>query len=581
MSALLGYPFLIEPLLPLSSQTKLWAAGFILFLILLASCAFTLYRKQGFKDVESLGETDLNDQSESAPSRRDIITWISLSFVPSSLLLGVTTHITTDVAPMPLLWIIPLAIYLVSFIIVFSKWERHHQRYVAPVAWLLCIPGLWFLVVKQTVASGLLLFLYVVLFSLLTMVFHGELALRRPPAKHLTLFFLCMSIGGALGGLFNGLFAPILFSSFIEFFAVMVISSIVSLFFIMSDEALMQAHHKKLAAVCGIMLGLSLNVSLNDSFELGLFACIIVLAGLIAVFAYKNLKLTWAVILTIFIGVYLFTAQHNLLYQERSFFSTHLVRDDPSNKARKIIHGTTVHGIQSVEPHLREQALSYHHPAGPAGRLLKMVQDRQPAHYAILGLGAGALAAYCRGELRCDFFEIDPVVVKIAREHFFYLQDCGPLCTVEVGDGRLLIEAKPPQTYDIIVLDAYSSDAVPVHLITHEALVIYRERLRSRGALLFNISNRYLDLRVILAPLAHAVGLRAYYQSFDPTEQDQSTFASHSSWVVLVQGDYLDDEQLKADRWLPLTPLPGEPLWTDDHANLLPALVFFSEFHER
>jgi SAM-dependent methyltransferase len=572
MTSLLGYPLLVEPSLTLWHQTAAWAAGFATFALLLIACIFTLKSSGGLHSTTQDNTQDTPQDRSPAPSTKEIARWIGLSALPSSLLLGVTTHITTDVAPMPMLWILPLALYLATFIIVFANWDHKHQRRVQLFSASLVLPALGFLLLKPAIPAIALLLLYITIFASLTLTFHGKLALEKPAPEHLTLFFLCMSIGGAAGGLFNGLFAPLLLNHFIELHIALLLASLVIAPHIdtlmLRDATLRRRLNIALPVSMITCILLCISQQLTPQLALG----VTILSALVGRLLSLSTKRAWKVMAAALIAAQVGSWQlSDTLHRERSFFANHRVHYSADTDTIDLSHGTTVHGTQSRDPALRQQALTYYHPAGPAGQVMRTLRWPTPPRIAMLGLGAGALAAYCRGGITCDFFEIDPVVVKLARQQFTYLSDCGTPCSVEIGDGRLLIEAKPLATYDIIVLDAYSSDAVPVHLITQEALDIYKSRIKKDGILLLHLSNRYLDLRPVLATLAHHANMHTTFINFTPSDADRKTQAGESAWAVMAN-EAITIQPLLDRGWQPLTMKPGEPLWTDDFSNILPIL---------
>jgi SAM-dependent methyltransferase len=466
-----------------------------------------------------------------------------------------------------MLWILPLALYLATFIIVFANWDHKHQRRVQLFSASLVLPALGFLLLKPAIPAIALLLLYITIFASLTLTFHGKLALEKPAPEHLTLFFLCMSIGGAIGGLFNGLFAPLFFNDFLEFFvALWIAGAALSTSFNAQDP---RARAMQAATVALVFI-ISINLTVNKDLAPDFFIATGLMAFLAAVLFDRAPRVVWALTLTALLALWINRLDSKeVVHRERSFFSTHQIRDNSQLKLRYIAHGTTIHGTQSLDPKLKGSALLYYHARGPAGQALRTRSADK--HYAMLGLGAGALAAYCRGGITCDFFEIDPVVVKLARQQFTYLSDCGAPCAVEIGDGRLLLAAKPPQTYDIIFLDAYSSDSVPAHLLTREALQIYRDRLKPNGLLLFHLSNRYLDLRPVLATLAHDSNMKAAIMRYLPNDEDKDLLAGASVWAAMSTEDTAIQPLLSAG-WSPLIMKPGEPLWTDSFSNLIPII---------
>ena len=571
--AILAYPFLIEPHLGLQAQSLIWAAGYLLLIASIALCAALLWRspRRSLPPSPIVGPLTL-----SRPRR---FRWILWAFLPSALLLAITTFITTDLAPVPLLWVPPLALYLLSFILVFARrvfLPRQLWGYLMPPALL----GLFTLFL---IDSGSLLLLEILFqlaaFFVISMYFHGRLAADRPPPYALTEFYLYLSLGGVLGGIFTALLAPMLFTTLLEY-PLLVTAAAISLSPHLTGQRLFQ-RITTITAVAMMVLLLALhlfngNTGLSPQIGFSLLALLVLLSTnylrprqLRGAFAFLGLLLS--------LSIYL--PGPEILDRRRSFFAAHQVQTDSSGHFHLLYHGTTNHGVQSQLIGFRDWPLAYYYPTGPLDDIFELLHRRpHPGPVAVVGLGTGSMAAYSRERLQIDFFEIDRAVIEIASDPtlFTYLQSCGDLCRIIVGDGRLQLSAIDDHRYDLIVLDAYTSSAIPVHLLTREALELYLRKLRPDGLLAIHISNRYLDLEPPLTRAAHHLGLISRFRHDHVGEDHEyyDLYAHSSTWMVMARhADPL--QELAIDPiWESPPPRENLRLWTDDFADILSTYGF-------
>ncbi|HOY65292.1 MAG TPA: fused MFS/spermidine synthase [Candidatus Ozemobacteraceae bacterium] len=593
MLGLLGYPFLIEPFFTLERQTRLWTAGYVLYLCLMTGCGMVVRRRA------SLPEPSL--PAAGVPplpwSRR--LRWVALAAVPSSLMVSVTTFLTTDLASIPLLWIIPLVLYLGSFILVFAR--------TPPIPHLLTIRALPILLLPLVITLaagaigpiGLLFPLHLLVLFVVCMVMHGELARGRPEPVYLTEYYLWMSLGGVIGGMFNALLAPLVFTGVTEYAVTLVLACLL----LPSGPAGLRhpGAAGPLPASCGSGPGSRFGVrELAFPIATGLFATI----GTIGVAHLEiggtpgGILLAYAVPALICfgssrrplgfglsVGMFLLTTSlvagsqvgphGRLIHAERSFFGVSRVFHDVRRNQHTLYHGSTIHGGQKLDPALRAVPLSYYHPTGPIGKVLGEANRAGDFRsIGVVGLGAGALACYALPGQTWTFYEIDPAVIRIARdERFFtYLHDRAPDARIEAGDARLSLRRAGNRQFDLLVLDAYSSDAIPVHLLTREAVRLYLEKLGDRGLLAFHISNRHLDLEPILAGLASDAGLVALTERQTDIPPHEAAAGKEPSQWVLMARTASDLSRLSPDVWKQLRSEPGTPLWTDDFSSILSAL---------
>ena len=499
---------------------------------------------------------------------------MALAFIPSSLMLGVTTALTTELPPIPLLWILPLALYLLSFVLVFaSKPITYHDTVIEKLPILLVVTA--FLIASKTVSSPIFsipFYLTVLFFACIAC--HGELAIRRPPAAGLTHFYLSVAIGGALGGLFNAIVAPLIFKSVLELPLV--------LFLLTLAIAFMGSRKRKQPAnkwdfIFPISLGLALTAAsiwLSSSrFGASPAMNAVVFIGPVLLclsFAGRPLRFALGFAALVLPGSLYSGAYGHVLLTERSFFGIYRVSED--GQYRRLSHGTTIHGMQSLDPNRAHEPLSYFYKTGPIGQVFSTSSIREHLReVAVIGLGAGSLACYAESGRHFTFYEIDPTVETIARnpEYFTFLRDCSPETKVVIGDARLSLQDAPAHKYDMVIADAFSSDTVPVHLVTREAIELYLAKLANHGLLAFNISNRYLDLRPVLGAIARSAGLECIVRDdSNPDAYEQSRGKLASTWLLMAR-TRADFASLASEpTWHDLPARPGSRVWTDDYSTL-------------
>jgi hypothetical protein len=439
---------------------------------------------------------------------------------------------------------------------------------------LVVLPVVIVAIVRANEPVWLVLPLHLLAFAVLALVCHSRLASERPPAEHLTLFYLCLSIGGALGGLFNALVAPVVFPLPIEYPLAIVAASLVKPY---RDTPAAQTRVSRAdvflplglaAAAVGLTLlarGLKL-----DSAKVELLLALGIPAFVVFAFSSRPIRFGLGVGALFLASLARPDDFGRVVDVERSFFGVHRVYTDTTKNLRLLFHGGTMHGVQSLDPARAREPLAYYSRSGPIGQVFEGLRGEAPQSVAVVGLGAGALAGYARAGQMWTFFEIDPKVVRLARDagYFTYLRDAPATVDVVVGDARTSI-ARLDRSYDLIVLDAFSSDAVPVHLLTREATQLYLSRLNRGGILAFHISNRFLRLRRLFAALAADASL-AHMTQIDLKREAVAEWTGRlpSEWVLLARS-YDDFRALKLDeRWAPIGDAPVR-VWTDDYSNLL------------
>ena len=583
--ALLSYPVLVERHLLLLEQGRYWSAGYLAFVVMIIVCAILLW--QSHKTTRSGPEqTDstrfVEEYSDSGSSGeitlRRRAKWIFLAMVPSSLLLGVTTHITTNISAVPLLWVIPLALYLISFILVFARKTLLPHRFMVlllPYVLLLLSPRIFF---EGSVWMWTLIPSHLLIFFVVAMVCHGTLASMRPTTRHLTEFYFFISVGGVLGGFFNAVLAPLIFNTVIEYPLMLVISC----FLVPSLKKTPSSSRERwldlalpaaLAAVCVIFV---FTFGLRSSGGFGFSASVLTVIVAMACFWFRNRPIRFAFGFAVFValmGIYVRAPTSNVLLMERNFFGVKSVIVDYEKRFRTFVHGNTNHGMQWIDPVRRQEPTSYFHRTGPVGDLFSVLREMNALKKAaIVGLGVGTLAAYAEPGQHFVFYEIDPAVVRIAEnpDYFTFLTECKGTYEVILGDGRLSLVRAPDHGYNLIMLDAFSSDAVPTHLLTLEAIELYLQKLDERGILLFNITNAYLDLSPIVANLADRAGLVCLHRAdlnIDESWLREGRMRSH--YVAMARNREDLGPLVNRTEWEPLPGVPGAPLWTDQFSDIL------------
>ena len=580
---LLAYPLAAEPTLRLGQQGLLWAVGYGGLVLLVGACAVVVRRSGQAAQPSPVGIAlpDAGAPVAAPISARRRVRWIALAFVPSSLMLGVTSYLTVDLAPIPLLWSLPLSLYLISFILAFAPGARNErrQRIVVLLLPLVALVLSIALVLEAHDPLWLLLPLHLAGFLVAALACHGELARDRPPARSLTEFYIWIAVGGALGGAFNALLAPVLFDSLLEYPLLIVLACLClpkrpGRFPVGPQTRWLDfGVPMLLAAVTATILAVTARggpelATVGQGFALSLAA------GIALNFARRPLRFALSLAAILIAGAVLAPADP-VLYQERSFFGINRVEAQPGGFHR-LVNGTTTHGGQYTGER-RLEPVTYYDPSGPVGQIMARVPRGSGAgRVGVLGLGSGGLACYAGASERWTFFEIDPKVERMARDPrlFTYLRDCPGRHEVVLGDARLSVAGAPDRAFELIVGDVFSSDAVPAHLLTREALALYRSKLAAGGALAVHISNRYLDLEPVVAALAADAGMTCLGRDEPRRARVGVPGKLPSHWTVLADRPATLARLRSDPRWRPCRGEPGDRVWTDDFSNIVGALDF-------
>jgi hypothetical protein len=572
--ALFAYPFVAEPFSTLSFQSSIWRSGYYLLIALITLCGSMVFFRRGGEAVLSRAQS-----TEAAPVFGRMAYWVALAFVPSALMIAATTHITTDVAAAPFLWVLPLSLYLISFILVFSQ-----RRFVQQATWIKLQPFLLALIVL-TLALDIRTWLtvdvalHLLTFFVTAMICHGLMAATRPQAAYLTRFYFCMSLGGVLGGIFSGVVAPHIFSWIAEYPLLVVAAALArpGLVWPRGKEAKLIVMFVALVLIVALP-GLHEGFSIIPPYNWIVWGAVVILIA--SAVALRDLPLRLAVLLA---AVFVITRIYppNVRHREtvRSFFGVHKIEVTPDGRFRVLRHGMELHGSQRLTTDDgmpvagRPQLSTYYHPDSPIAEAIDAVQDKKkgPIHAAVIGLGAGSIACLMKPDDHLDYYEIDADVIRIARDsqRFTFLRDCKPDANIVLGDARLTIANATDARYDAIVVDAFSSDSIPVHLLTREALRIYVSRLNPGGIIITHISNNHLDLTGVVTETAASENLIARLYDEDEVSGGDPMI-KFSTVMILARND--DDFGLLKD-WDLQTPEPGEYPWSDDFSNLLGPLI--------
>ena len=522
MLALLTYPVFIEPAMALEAQANIWSIAYVAFVAAALGTAWLTWRAGAGSDNAQSNATDVTSDNSARPGLGELSIWVGLSATASILLLSMTRHLTQDIAPVPFLWVLPLSIYLLSFILCFDA-----PRYYVRKLFLLLLPVAFVALDRvHDVYTWVPVLIGVTCVSLFVfcMVCHGELVRRKPPVRHLTLFYLMLSIGGALGGTLVGLVAPTIFNAYFEL-------------------------------------------------PIGLFLC----AALTLTVLWRELSRVWRIALVILVVLYgvrltmiSFAYVDGFRAVVRNFYSqtrVEDVKDEHFGMRRVMLHGRINHGEQYLDEKLRRAPTAYFCERSGIGRVFRSLPQDRPRKLGVLGLGTGTLAVYGREGDEMRIYEINEQVLDLAKSEFTFLSDSPAMIVSILGDGRLMLEREPNQQFDVLAMDAFSGDSVPTHLATVEAIKVYLRHMRPDGYLIFNITNHYLDMRPVMAAAAAELGKVALAYEVKKVTADELCRPSH--FAIMVDPKQLESLPELLRDFTRLEPRPGFKAWTDNFSNLL------------
>lgn len=613
LSALVAYPLLIEPAIGLSATARYWSIAFGAFVAMTVLAALIVWRRPRLttaslaretgrradqhvprldedsrSDVRAAGKASVSERRRAHDSRfvpeklAERLWWLALSAVPTSWMLAVTMHLTTDLAPVPLLWTLPLALYLVTYIVAFGSWGPR----VFPVAARLFAPAMILL------AGSLLFFgrwqllaIDLAAFFVGALACHGELARRRPAVPRLAEYYFWISLGGALGGAFNALAAPVVFPAVYEYPLTVGLACL----FVPPPKASKGPWPNLIALAAAMAVVVMLQLGADVAWSPMTVGVLVGLAVLALLMWRGRTRWFAPVIAALLLGKQTSLGQSGeQIFLGRSFFGVlhvqadyeRMIEDETGKRVAaprylRLLHGSIVHGLQSVDPARQCEPLGYYARSGPLGEIMTVLppEGGRVDQVAVVGLGTGAAACYAGAERFVTFYEIDPLVLRLAETHFSYLDRCGAgHVRVVLGDGRRQLEMAPPGTYRLIVLDAFSSDAIPMHLLTREALAVYLDKLAPGGLIAYHVTNNYLDLAPVLAALAADAGLVGLVRRDLASPADERAGKFTSTYVVLARHAGELRPLAEIGLWQPLVRGEDDPAWTDDYADILGAL---------
>ncbi len=520
MLALISYPFAFEPWVETAVQARSWSIGYALFALLCAASALYSLRKGATVAASSPVAADAGP----APARFDMILWLALSAMGSWMLLAITNHITQNIASIPFLWLVPLTLYLLTFILCFES-DNWYQRawLLGPCAVLLGLCAWGLQTSDVTLDIKIAVPLYLTGLFMFCMFFHGELAKIRPAPRYLTQFYLMISLGGALGGMFVGLVAPRIFPTYYELGLGFVVAAILAAVTLRKQPFFVWIIPIALAGVCGY---------------------------------YWDKQIT--------------QQREDTRVMVRNFYGTLRTKDignaTSDDGVRRLIHGVILHGEQYLKPERRDLPTTYYGPESGVALAIKHTAQQESQKVGVIGLGTGTLAVWGKPGDNYHFYDINPQVIDIAQSEFTYLKDSKAHVDISLGDARLSLEREAPHEFDVLVVDAFSSDSIPVHLITKEAMAVYLKHVKPGGAVVFHVTNRFLKLAPVVKQIADDLGL---YAALIVDEAEGTAF-SKTDWVIVTRDRALVDTEAIAQKTTEIDVIPGLRLWTDDFNNLCP-----------
>ncbi len=613
--ALLAYPVLIERVLGLTQQSRVWAVGYGGLVALAICCAGVVLwttrgrrgsailadgraetarggagdesasemadgdvgvaassperrkRRAAAKRAEEAGTDDpanIGSRAD-APTTARRLWWIFLAFVPSSLMLGVTTYITTDIAAVPLLWVLPLALYLLTFVLVFARHEIIPLRPTAAVLPFLIVALLMLIGYNPGAGFWVQIGLHLIVLFAAALVCHGRLAASRPAARYLTEFYFWMSVGGVLGGIFNAIIAPLVFNTVAEYPLALALCC-----FALTGR--MADRREPTTLYLDVLLPIGVGTLALIISQIPRLANLGIIVPLALCLAFRKRPVRLGLALSAVITILILSASQNAatMYISRNFYGVKRIRQEPNTSFRQFVQGGTTHGCQFTDPLRRGAPLAYYHATGPVGDVFRIFNPARPtARVAAIGLGVGSVAAYAQPGQRFTFYEIDPAVADLAKNpwYFTFLNDCKGKQDIVLGDGRLTLSRSKDGEYDLILLDAFNSDAIPTHLLTVEAMQLYLAKLAPGGWLVFHATNGALEIHPVLANLAAHAGLQCWHRH--DRNEEKLPGKQESEYVVMARS--------KADlltlpttaNWAELPPRPEFAVWTDQYSNIL------------
>lgn len=564
--ALAGYPVLLEPLLGSRQQSTIWAWGYALLAVLITVCAASVIV---FRDSSAAAAAPVAPVAPVAWRTRGL--WLLLAFAPSSLMLGVVQHITTEIAAVPLLWLAPLTLYVLSFIIAFAR------RSAPTPGWSVTAQPL--LTILVALVWGLnyhasILALHLLAFFVSALMCHTVLARQRPDVSQLTEYYLLIAAGGALGGIFNAI-APLVFNSIVEYPLAIALACMLRPAPVRENAGLRWTDIA-LPALLAIALAIVVALDLQPLTSGNAGGIIYFVAVGVALYVFSRRPIRFGLgVAAVLLATPALQETDHMLERHRDFYGVHTVLKDKTDTFYVLMHGVTIHGAEYIDPALRLAKPTYYSGESPIGQYFHAVgQSGAVRHAAAIGIGLGTVACFRDPSRQWTLYEIDPDVVRIAHDtrYFHFVSDCAPGAVTVIGDGRLSLARAPDGYFDLIVVDTFNSDAIPLHMITREALALYLKKLTPNGVIMVHISNRFLDLGPELAALAADAGVIALKAGPPPNMPDKGLAAMPSLWVAMTRDTRLPAIMATYKNWVPALAEPGTRPWTDDYSNVMSTL---------
>ncbi len=572
------YPILFEPFLRLQEQTSLWSMGYLVLIVVIVSSGWF-----GYKNKSTLKSSYPATDGETGAATRslsEVLVWVALAFIPSSLMLGVTSHITVNIASAPFLWIMPLALYLLTFIFAFSKRTLVTSKQLRFVYYLSICAALWAGFFVENILLSIVITL--VCYFIIALGCHIRLVGKRPHVSRLTEFYIWMSLGGVLGGIFNALLAPLIFPTIYEYVIVLVLALFI---YFKADKSFssQRAFNRELLRIIfitvlmftGLVIAkLPLSVSV---FVTGIYF----VYGLRKLSEEKNISLALGVSLICSLTVLVPMMNSDAVLRDRSFFGIIHVEADEGEYGvvHKFLHGDTIHNYQLQTDGLKTVPLAYYSRGNTFDLGLQFARSMSsdPANFSVsmIGLGAGAMSCYEKATDNWTYFEIDPAVVEMATnsDYFSYMQDCSYNSDVRIGDARLKFQDVQKNSQDYIIVDAFSSDSIPAHLVNKEALELYRSRLKPGGLIFFHTSNRVLDVSSVVVNLAENANLDSRFIKLrDFEDYPYSKYVAPSDAVIVGSAKQMEALSESDEKWRRYIASPDVGLWSDDYSHILGTL---------
>jgi len=570
MLGLLVYPSIIEPLLGLRDQSLAWWAIWVVFGLLLIACGFAVWKNR-------IPRMELPPIDMVSQGRKKRFLWVFLSLVPASLMLAITARISQELPPMPMVWLVPLMVYMFTFILGFLDWKQNLWNLVLWANAIALIMQAFLSLAGSQSDFAQQLFLWVGTLFLVGLVCHGSLYKEKPNLNGLTEFYLWIACGGFLAGVFQSLLAPLIFQDLHEYALSLSLAALAMPALPWFRQMDSTFHSRQLRWMLGLGILIAVVFMILRQTEHDGWQSLVALV--LIPFLPRPILFGMAYVMIMFLKIFILDASHpDLLFQDRSFYGIHRVGLGTNKKVHWLYHGSTEHGAQvTTEPGKPSfSPLVYYHPFGPAGQvLLRRQQLKMEEPIGVVGLGAGSLAWYAVGGQLVDFFEIDPMVARIAlnKKLFTYLKECKGRYEVKIGDARNTLMKEPDGKYGILILDAFSSDTIPTHLLTLEAVRGFYSKLQDDGVLLFHISNRHIDLRPQLNAVAKELGLASLVQNQSKgkiSERESKSGLYPSMWVIMGKNRETIIPQIATDKW-EKPPEKDFMIWTDDYSSVMKA----------